>query len=166
MIENADHILSDDHRDVDLLLLGAIEELRDGTHRDAFDALDLFWARLAMHIRAEHLHLFPAVLNADDRSEIPGTIEMLRRDHDYFMHELADAIKKMRSTSVENERAIMRATADRLGAIKTRLVEHNTLEEEIVYPIQASLPPEDAEQLRQSIETELKNLPLRFLRTE
>ena len=62
-------------------------------------SLDRFWARLAVHIRAEHLRLFPAVLDAlsGSRENIPSAdealnaIEELRRDHDFFMHELSVA---------------------------------------------------------------------------
>ena len=98
MTDPTPFVLSDDHREVDLLLADALENLRLGNGLEAFQALDLFWARLAMHIRAEHLHLFPAVLNTSHPdSEVPQTLEALRRDHDFFMHELADAIKAMRA---------------------------------------------------------------------
>ncbi|HEX6045334.1 MAG TPA: hemerythrin domain-containing protein, partial [Pyrinomonadaceae bacterium] len=56
--------LADDHEDLHQLL----EQLKKALHEtDAGvprGALDLFWARLAVHIRAEHLRLFPAVLSA------------------------------------------------------------------------------------------------------
>ena len=52
------------------------------------------WARLAVHIRTEHLHLFPAIarrVNAAERA-----IDRLRADHDFFMRELAQAIAILR----------------------------------------------------------------------
>jgi len=72
-------------------------------------SLDLLWARLAVHIRAEHLHLFPAVINGvnnmkADRSAVPTrdevrlAAERLRADHDFFMHELAQAIGILRDS--------------------------------------------------------------------
>src|ERR1043166_3376268 len=70
-----------------------------------FEQLDQFWARLAMHIRAEHLHLFPAIrqalgegqdIGAPSLSEAESVIAKLRSDHDYFMRELASAIGLLR----------------------------------------------------------------------
>lgn len=34
--------------------------------KELYQKLDLFWARLAVHIRAEHLHMFPALLRANN----------------------------------------------------------------------------------------------------
>ena len=156
-------MLSDDHRDVDLLLTDVLEKLRSENSHEAFAALDLFWARLAMHIRAEHLHLFPAVLDFSCRDpEVLATLERLRRDHDFFMHELADAIKTMRSMTSENEGEIIRQTVDSLEAIKTRLAEHNAIEESKVYPLQQLLPKAEGEQLARSIDKEIRSLPPRF----
>ena len=164
MTSNADRpMLSDDHRDVDLLLTDSLEKLGSGNGTEAFSALDLFWARLAMHIRAEHLHLFPAVLDFSRREpEVLETLERLRRDHDFFMHELANTIKAMRSMTTENENEIIGETLSRVEGIKTRLIEHNAIEEETVYPLQQRLPAAEGEQLSRWIDKELKNLPLRF----
>jgi hemerythrin superfamily protein len=156
-------MLSDDHRDVDLLLADVLEKLRSVNGQAAFDALDLFWARLAMHIRAEHLHLFPAVMKyAELHPELPETLERLRRDHDFFMHELANAIKAMRSMTTKNENEIIGETLSSVEEIKMRLAEHNAVEEETVYPLQRRLPRADAEQLSRSIGKELQNLPPRL----
>jgi hemerythrin superfamily protein len=156
-------MLSDDHREVDVLLTTVLEKLRGEQDQDAFKALDLFWARLAMHIRAEHLHLFPAVMKfAELHPELPETLERLRRDHDFFMHELADAIKAMRSMTSETEGVVMRETVDRLEAIGMRLAEHNSIEEDTVYPLQLRFPAEDVERLSRLINQELRNLPPRF----
>jgi hypothetical protein len=62
---------------------------------------------LAVHIRAENLHLFPALANAPaslftGRGPLPASEEVhkvlarLRSDHDFFMKELAREIKAMR----------------------------------------------------------------------
>ena len=159
-------LLSDDHADVDILLSNAIQKLECGSAADAFEALDLFWARLAMHIRAEHLHLFPAVLKENETVDadvnLSSTLERLRRDHDYFMHELADSIKAMRLIDPSNESEITRATAGRLQAIRTRLAEHNVVEEKVVYPLRQLLSESDQEQLLRSITKEITNLPSRL----
>ena len=164
MTSTADRsMLSDDHRDVDLLLADVLEKLRSVNSRAAFDALDLFWARLAMHIRAEHLHLFLAVMKfAQIHPELPEKLERLRRDHDFFMHELADAIKAMRSMTAELENEVVQKTVSRLEEIEKRLEEHNAIEEETVYPLQRRLSAADAEQLSRSIGKELQNLPPRL----
>lgn len=61
-------LLVNDHAELDLLLRGLPAEFDRGAARDVLAKLDLAWARLAVHIRAEHLHLFPALLKAADRS--------------------------------------------------------------------------------------------------
>jgi iron-sulfur cluster repair protein YtfE (RIC family) len=147
-------VLSRDHAEIDVLLEDALNKLRSEDFAEAFRALDLFWARLAMHIRAEHLHLFPAVMRISG-SEAAEIVERLRHDHDFFMRELADIIKAMRVRKEE----IMRETGRRLEAIKARLAEHNEVEEAQIYPW--FVWGED-EQLSRSIKKELGNLPRRF----
>ena len=98
--------LESDHEDLHTLLDELYAALEGSDVRDIYQRLDLFWARLAIHIRAEHLHLFPAVLHAlsgpEDVAQAPSlaqaqnTIEELRRDHDFFMHELGRSIVAMR----------------------------------------------------------------------
>lgn len=39
-------------------------EFDRGGARGVFERLDYLWARLAVHVRAGHLHLFPALLAA------------------------------------------------------------------------------------------------------
>src|SRR5436189_3095573 len=69
--------------------------------------LVLFWGLLAVHIRAEHLCLFPAIAAAvqnlaPDAPEVPSRLEVeaaishLRDDHDYFMKELSGAVRQLR----------------------------------------------------------------------
>ena len=57
-------VLVDDHAEVDELLRGVMLAFDGGDVREVYPKLDYLWARLAVHIRAEHLHLFPALLSA------------------------------------------------------------------------------------------------------
>jgi hypothetical protein len=166
LIAVTENLLSDDHADVDVLLGDVFQKLGHGIAADALNAIDLFWARLAMHIRAEHLHLFPAVLKINSETDIPEILERLRRDHDFFMHELADSMKAMRSINAASESEVMRDTTTRLNAITDRLAKHNRLEEERIYPLQLRLSASERERLAQSIAKELSNLPPRFSKGE
>jgi hemerythrin superfamily protein len=147
-------LLSRDHAEIDVLLEDALNKLRSEDLAEAFRALDLFWARLAMHIRAEHLHLFPALTKISG-SGVAEIVKRLRDDHDFFMHELADIIKAMRVGKEE----IMREAGRRLEAIKKRLAEHNDVEEGQIY---TRFVCSEDEQLSRSIKKELDNLPPRF----
>ena len=109
-----DELLRHDHTELGELLDQLIVMFDANDITQTYATLDLFWARLAMHIRAEHLHLFPAILqavtqtasarqnndtrNRDEPSpaEAESTIEQLRYDHDFFMRELAQAVAVMR----------------------------------------------------------------------
>lgn len=137
------------------------------------DALDLFWARLAMHIRAEHLHLFPAISRAASRANPPlppgepeSTIAKLRQDHDFFMRELARAIAITRSlpTNKENNTAEqLEAVNKKIASVRARLIKHNEIEETGIYVWSSSLLSEaERSELAAQIEKELKNLPPRF----
>lgn len=159
------YMLSDDHSEVDVLLDDALDKLRGGDLLQAFDALDLFWARLAVHIRAEHLHLFPAALKiceSEAVSGIPEILERLRRDHDLFMHELAEAIKSMRAVTPESEPDVRLDVLARLETVRDRLAEHNTIEEERIYGLRRFLSPGDQDMLARSLAKELANLPPRI----
>ena len=59
-------LLEEDHESLAQLLAELDAELAEPNIARAFALIDLFWARLAVHIRAEHLHLFPAITNAPD----------------------------------------------------------------------------------------------------
>ena len=164
-MSEAGYLLSDDHAEVDFLLDDAFDKLRNGASSQAFDALDLFWARLAVHIRAEHLHLFPAALKiceSEPVSDIPEILERLRRDHDLFMHELAEAIKSMRAATPESEPDVRLDVLRRLEIIKERLVEHNAIEEERIYGLRRFLSSSDEQTLSRALAKELANLPPRI----
>ena len=62
--QSAEGLLAEDHEALDKALSALLAALDEGDSATAFARLDLFWARLAMHIRAEHLQLFPAILRA------------------------------------------------------------------------------------------------------
>lgn len=171
--------LAPDHADLGKLLSGVRIALEAGDITLGHSRLDFFWARLAMHIRAEHLHLFSAILHElNERPNLnPGatpslaqarnTIDELRRDHDFFMHELSSAIATLRDLLTNKEQPFaartLAAVDARVIAVERRLATHNLLEETQVYLWTRSLLS-DAEQiaLAARIQTELENLPPRF----
>ena len=150
----------DDHEDLHQLL----EQLKKALHETdagvAREALDLFWARLAVHIRAEHLRLFPAVIDATQKnSSIPletvqSVIAQLRDDHNFFMHELGVAAAK--TPDVEEIAPIVKG-------IEARLADHNELEENQIYSWVGSMLSDDEQaQLSRQIDEELLKRPQRF----
>lgn len=171
--------LVDDHEALDGVLRGLQAALRDGEIQQSHAQLDLFWARLAMHIRAEHLHLFPALLKevgstkrvaAPSSAEVESAIEHLRSDHEFFMRELASAMATMRKLSPDDKDTFSRAmqsVSDTVTAVERRLVSHNEDEENRVYLWAESLldePHRTALGLR--MQAELANLPPRLARTD
>lgn len=175
--QSADELLGNDHAALDGLLKKLVAALDQAETATVFERLDLFWARLAMHIRAEHVHLFPAMLcrleEFPQRNQsllLPLTreaIAQLRADHDFFMHELAAAIKAMRRLKAngqsEGESHTMDAVRASITAIARRLESHNQIEEELVYGLPAKvLTPSEQRSLAACIERELQNLPPRF----
>jgi hypothetical protein len=174
--------LANDHVDLAELLSELHTALEAGDTKLSYARLDLFWARLGVHIRAEHLRLFPAILralSANPNCQIPrspslsqaeGVIEELRTDHDYFMHELARAIATMRDLIANNEQDVALVLKDvraRLGAVEARLAIHNKIEESEVYLwIATLLSDEDQAELSTRLQKELGNLPHRFSATE
>ncbi len=176
--QSAEGLLAEDHEALDLVLNSLPAALDEGDSATAFARLDLFWARLAMHIRAEHLHLFPAILRAlhgdpgDHADETPATAEareaiaQLHRDHDFFMHELAGAVKVMRdrqTTAGVDSTSEIESVRQMIATVRDRLEAHNMLEEELVYRLPAKLlEAEEQSALAAQIRAELMNLPPRF----
>lgn len=170
---SSSRILLTDHRSVNHVLqqlLAALDlkDLQTGRFK-----LDLLWARLAVHIRAEHLHLFPAVLNKSADAVVEGlgeaqsVVARLREDHDFFMRELAQAVNVLRELpdrleSSESE-ARFAAVHNTVLEVEKRLATHNTMEENQIYLWAGSILTE-AEQsdLAQKINVELQNRPSRF----
>jgi hypothetical protein len=171
-------LLAADHAELDGLLRALRAELEGGDAAAALARLDLFWARLAMHIRAENLHLFPAILAAlsgdearrdqttPSREEARADIARLRGDHDFFMHELAGAVKAMRGLKHGGVREgnVLGDVNRVVRTLDGRLAAHNRLEEERVYRLPAVLltAAEQAE-LAARVRRELDNLPPRFV---
>jgi hypothetical protein len=170
--------LVDDHAEVDALFRDLWREFDSGDAREVFSKLDYLWARLAVHIRAEHLHLFPALLAASERrrneevDDVPATgevrqaVERLRGDHDFFMRELAGAVNAARELAAQDvlpDRERLLQIRGRAAAVAERLVEHNRVEEQQVYlwP-DALLDRADLETLRAGVLREIENLPPRF----
>jgi len=168
-------LLERDHDSLGELLIELDAELAKPDFTRAFQLLDLFWARLAVHIRAEHLHLFPAVAklpqSSNDEQNLPTAarvdeaIELLRSDHNFFMMELADLMKSAREicagrAATPDEASHFRS---RLRELNSRLETHNWLEEDEVYKWPALfLDAETFAQLNQRLRHELENLPARL----
>src|SRR5690349_3768760 len=126
-------LLLDDHRAVDEVLTELLTALKNNDVRASYVKLDLLWARLAVHIRAEHLHLFPAVINRLAQSssgaalsEAQSLVENLRADHDFFMRELARAVGVFREIPLETtaDKARTNSVLDAVLEVKKRLTIH------------------------------------------
>jgi hypothetical protein len=171
-------ILVNDHAEVDALLRGVTVAFDDGDAREVFPKLDYLWARLAVHIRAEHLHLFPALLSAasaegaghtpgaPDAREVEADVRVLREDHDFFMRGLAEAVNDVRASAASEGAAdagLLPKVREKVRAVAARLAEHNRLEEGRVYLWKTTLLCENARaELRGRMKSEIENLPPRF----
>jgi hypothetical protein len=175
-------LLEEDHLAVGGLLDEIRAALRSGADvRTTYELLDRVWARLAVHIRAEHLCLFPAVLEASRRelfegqggatpsgAEAEAAVERLRGDHDLFMRELAAAVNALRGAlsdpASRDAKAVLEDVRRAVERVAARLEEHNALEEEQVYRWARELLPGEDEQARlaANLRRELTNLPPRF----
>lgn len=124
MKNSVDSLLEDDHASLGQLLSELDAELAKQNIARAFELLDFFWARLAVHIRAENLYLFPALANAPaslftGRGSLPTSAEAhnvlarLRTDHDFFMKELALMKNAMRELA-----GVQRASVEVAGALR------------------------------------------------
>lgn len=168
--------LSDDHQAVSEVLEQLLTALNNKDVQASYSRLDLLWARLAVHIRAEHLHLFPAVIRsltkspdavAPDLIEAQAAVDNLRADHEFFMRELAQAIGILRElpTNITNagDEAKFTAVGNTVREIEKRLVTHNEIEENKIYRWASSILPEpEAAELATRINAELENRPPRF----
>jgi hemerythrin superfamily protein len=161
--------LSDDHRAVNEVLKQLLTALDNKDVEISYSKLDLLWARLAVHIRAEHLHLFPALTNrpAPDSSEAQSVVETLRLDHDFFMRQLAHAVGILRELpapleSPEDE-SRFNSVLDVVLDVEKRLTIHNETEEDQVYRWAGTIltEPEQIE-LAARINAELEHRPSRF----
>lgn len=178
MGSGTDEQLTDDHSELGDLLGRLINALERKDVAESHATLDLFWARLAVHIRAEHLHLFPEILRAVNRNpsqsptedlpsptETQRVIEELRNDHEFFMRELSEAIIITRS--LLKDAAVsgdpFKEVHDRVCAVQARLVKHNEIEEQGIYAWSRSLLSEaEQSELAARVNRELQNMPPRF----
>lgn len=152
MLSKGTQRLADDHAALDELLKQLYAALDREDVNAAYANLDLFWAKLAVHIRAEHLHLFPCLLNQEG-----AVIEQLRYEHECFMRQLASAIETIRTgqglTGVRNM----------MLEIEQRLARHNQVEESTIYHVVSTvLKAEELEELSRRIAGELEKRPSRF----
>ena len=167
-------LMEADHVELDGLLAELIIEL-NSDRRDVvstYQRLDLFWARLAVHIRAEHLVVFPAVKDiakviSKGPCDIAAILQELRSDHDFLIKELARAVKAMRLVpDFGNESETFEIVRDLVSQVKRRLERHNQIEEEMIYPLAAEADTEHAQlMIRDNALRELENLPHRFKTT-
>ena len=169
-------LLGDDHESLAKLVTELDSELKKANAARAFDLLDLFWARLAVHIRAENLHLFPAIAAAartlftgkgslSTSEEAHNILLLLRSDHDFFMKELAEMIKTARVLAGREKvpHREIKKLRQRMTDIRKRLETHNLLEEGLVYTWPSLLFDEKTvATLGDGLRHELENLPPRF----
>lgn len=172
----SNRILAHDHSELDTALADTLAPLDAGDAQRSFHHLDVFWARLAVHIRAENTQLFPALLRAAQepgygssdltQDTVQAAIAMLRDDHDFFMKELTALVKRLRELrrdDLEDAKPIMKSVRKQLENIKQRLERHNELEESKVYEWAGALLDEPAQKtLSENIQRDLENLPSRL----
>ena len=168
MKKQKDEVLTRDHAELDDILNDAFISLLEGG-RPAYAVIDYFWARLAVHIRAEHLHLFPFLVEAvEERNVQNGTetshmLDVLKADHNFFMSDLAQIVKTLRDRDEPGE-TLLKGVTERLKLVQRRLETHNELEETHIYPlVEVLLTSEEASKLNLRMKRELENLPARFL---
>jgi len=159
-------ILEADHRAIDRLYTQLDDALERRDFVDIYSATDLIWMRLAVHIRAEHKALFPAVLRADGTEQLRETLEGLHRDHDLFMVELSHAISFLRNsawhTGCPDCTTEFAGVDQRMAQVRRILKPHNELEEKFVYPLADRLPEPERQAVAGAIGRELHTLPARF----
>jgi len=168
-------VLTDDHSEIDTLTGDLLTALEEGDKLKVFARLDLLWARLAVHIRAEHLWLFPSILGADfsDRGSGPtyqeaqSAIDQLRLDHEFFMRELGTSVNSMRKHRHASDNEVVSEQFRRVRRsvieIQTRLTKHNQLEENHVYKwVNVLLDEAGQSVLVARIRREIENIPARF----
>jgi hemerythrin superfamily protein len=153
-------LLESDHKEINDLLHRAREVIFLSDREYVYAAVDMVWARLAVHIRAEHIRLFPALIGAGADEKI---LDGLRNDHASFMNALGQVIKNLTGDPVgkiESGEMILAI----LDNVENRLLEHNELEERLIYPITLCFEKADAIRLYDEIKRELDNIPPRFKR--
>jgi hypothetical protein len=175
-------ILEHDHEQLAELLHPLMSDLLKHDAGKTFELLDFFWARLAVHIRAENLCLFPAILSAPRElfskdvgvpsfDETKTILEQLKTDHNFFMDELAKGVKTLRELlakekTVQHVDAELTGVQERVNAVSLRLESHNALEEDQVYKWPSLILNAASQQdLEVALKRELENLPPRFAKS-
>lgn len=139
--------LKSDHETLEELLSDLIRLLKKPDIQWAFELLDLFCAKLTVHICAENVCLFPAILgapadafsgdNVPSREEVKATIERLKSDHMFFIEELGQAVKLMRplldEQPSEETREILHSVLKATAAVAIRMAHHQEIEEKNIY---------------------------------
>ena len=175
MSNAVESLLQHDHELLNQLLTKLEKELSQSNVAAAFELLDRFWAGLALHIRAEKLQLFPALTSraatqsassfGPSADEVVDVLTRLRTDHNFFMVELASAIKTMSglmSGDLTTEESVA-SVQNRLVTLRQRIEAHNRLEEEQAYEWPAVvLSHSEQAALCERLKRELENLPPRF----
>ncbi len=146
--------LAADHRAIDGLFVEAKTALEDGLPDGAHRALDRIWMRLAVHIRAEHKVVFPAL--AQGQPDLQTALLALREDHDFFMATLATAVQGLRGPSPD-----LTSARTAMEAVQLRLAAHNALEEDRIYPEADRLPGAERAWIIREVARELAFLPRR-----
>lgn len=148
-------LLAEDHREIDSRLEEARKAVADRLQGEALRALDWIWMRLAVHIRAEHKVLFPAL--AEARPDLRTALQTLREDHDFFMATLAMTVSTLKGARVD-----WASVASAVEAVHRRLESHNALEEARIYPQVHHLPDGQRKTLAAEATRELADLPSRY----
>lgn len=171
MLSKGSKRLADDHAALDQLLAQLQAALNNGDVDACYASLDLFWAKLAVHIRAEHLHLFPDVLDRVVETaafNVTRTaIERLRADHEFFMHVLGRAVETIRLLANVSEQFVIDQGLDTVrravSEIERKLVDHNRIEESHIYQLAGIvLNTQEQTELATRINDELEDRPPRF----
>jgi hemerythrin superfamily protein len=161
-------VLAHDHSEIDTLIGDLLAALEKGDQLQVFPRLDLLWARLAVHIRAEHLCLFPSILGANfsdtgsgpTYQEAQRVIDQLRLDHEFFMRELGTSVNSIRKQQDASDTEVLRRS---VVEIQNRLAKHNELEENHVYKwVNILLDETELSVLVAGIKREIENIPPRF----
>lgn len=174
--QTPDNFLEQDHAALGKLLVEFQSSLDEKDAARSFELLDLVWARLAIHIRAEHLCLFPALLEASKQrftgvdatpslSELREAVRGLKSDHDFFMRELARSVNALRALKDSEGGAgpQLAEVRESVKAVCARLETHNSIEEAQAYRwVTSLLTAKEQAALQTCITREFEKLPPRF----
>jgi hemerythrin superfamily protein len=155
-----------------------IVQLEKSNFAWAYDAFDLFWGSLTVHINAENNFLFPALLNSDRErfgteddlptyEELEKTIEQLKLDHAVFMDQLEELMRELRALQTSGQDWERRQAVEKIKRSVSTFASwfqlHNETEEKKIHSLPARmLPAGDLVRLEMAVRTEIQSLPSRF----